>query len=137
MQRVHATVSASFVAPLDERDHDAERASLPSLVMIAVSQRNVPLAKAVGDALVRYSGAAKRSKSVGEVVGLLCQLAPAIEADEERTKWLQERFKRVAETLPVAVLPDYLHFLRALDVVLPTDEWFHTAAKRVARARAA
>ena len=137
MQRVHTTVSASFVAPLDEGAHNAERASLPSFVMIAVSQRNVPLAKAVGDALVRYSGAAKRSESVGEVIGFLCQLAASIEADEERTKWLQERFKRVAETLPAEMLPDYLHFLRALDVVLPMDAWFHTAAKRVARARAA
>ena len=105
--------------------------------MIAVSQRNVSLAKAVGDALVRYSGAAKRPETVGEVVGLLCQLAPAIEADDQRASWLQERFKRVAETLPVAVLPDCLHVLRALDVVLPCDAWFHTDAKRVARARTA
>ena len=137
MQRVHRNVSTSLAGPLDEGARRAERASFPSVVMIAVSQRNVSLAKAVGDALVRYSGAAKRPETVGEVVGLLCQLAPAIEADDQRASWLQERFKRVAETLPVAVLPDCLHVLRALDVVLPCDAWFHTDAKRVARARTA
>ena len=103
MQRVHRNVSTSLAGPLDEGARRAERASFPSVVMIAVSQRNVSLAKAVGDALVRYSGAAKRPETVGEVVGLLCQLAPAIEADDQRASWLQERFKRVAETLPVAV----------------------------------
>ena len=136
MQRVHGNVRASLAAQPDEGARRAERASFSSLVMIAVSQRDVPLAKALGDALVRYSGAANRPESVGEVVGLLCQLAPAIEADDERASWLQERFKRVAETLPVEMLPDYLRVLRALDVVLPCDVWFHMAAKRVApRAR--
>ena len=137
LQCVHKNVSASLAAPLDEAARRAGRASFPSVVMIAVSQRNVSLAKAVGDALVRYSGAANGPESVGEVVGLLCQLAPSIEADDQRASWLQDRFKRVAETLPVEMLPDYLYVLRALDVVLPCDAWFHTAAKRVARARAA
>ena len=137
MQRVHRNVRASLAAPLDEGSRRAERETFLSLVMIAVSQRDIPLAKAVGDALVRYSGAANLPESVGEVVGLLCQLAPAIQADSERASWLQERFERVAETLPAEVLPDYLRALRALDVVLPCDAWFHMAAKRVARTRAA
>ena len=137
MQRVHRNVRASLAEPLDEGARRAERESFPSVVMIAVSQRNVSLAKALGEALVRYSGTANRLESVGEAVGLLCQLAPSIEADDQRASWLQDRFKRVAETLPVEMLPDYLHVLRALDVVLPCDAWFHTAAKRVARARAA
>ena len=136
LQRVHSNVSANLTAPLDEAARRAGRESLPSVVMIAVSQRNVSLADAVGDALVHYSGAANGPESVGEVVRLLFQLAPAIEADDERASWLQELFKRVAETLPVEMLSDYLHFLRALDVVLPCDAWFHMAAKRVARARA-
>lgn len=137
IQRVHTTVSASFVAPLDDGAHNAERASLPSLVMIAVSQRDAPLAKALGDALVRYCGAANRPESIGEVVGLLCQLAPAIEDEGQRANWLRERFKCVAEALSVEMLPGYLHVLRALDVTLPCDAWFHMAAKRIARARAA
>lgn len=137
MRRVHQHVRSSLAAPLDERAQGADRASFQSLVMIAVSQRNVLLADAVGDALVRYSGAANRPESVGEVVGLLCQLAPSIEAEDQRASWLQERFKRVAEALPVEMLSGYLHVLRALEVVLPCDAWFHMPAKRVARARAA
>lgn len=137
MRRVHQHVRSSLATPLEERAQRADRESFPSLVMIAVSQRNVPLADAVGDALVRYSGAANRPESIGEVVGLLCQLAPSIEAEDRRASWLQERFKRVAEALPVEMLSGYLHVLRALDVALPCDAWFHMAAKRVARARAA
>ena len=108
MQRVHRNVRASLAEPLDEGARRAERESFPSVVMIAVSQRNVSLAKALGEALVRYSGTANRLESVGEAVGLLCQLAPSIEADDQRASWLQDRFKRVAETLPVEMLPDYL-----------------------------
>lgn len=137
MRRVQRHVRDSLAAPLDEGSRRAERTSFPSLVMIAVSQRNVPLAHAVGDALVRYSGAANRLESIGEVVGLLCQLAPSIEDEDERVSWLQERFKCVAEALPVEMLPGYLHVLRALEVALPSEAWFHMDAKRVARARAA
>ncbi len=137
MRCVHQLVRYSLATPLDERAQIADRGSFPSLVMIAVSQRNVPLADAVGDVLVRYSGAANRPESIGEIVGLLCQLAPSIEAEDQRASWLQERFKRVAEALPVEMLSGYLHVLRALEVALPCDAWFHMAAKRVARARAA
>ena len=137
MRRVHRHVRSGLAAPLDERAQRTVRASFPSLVMIAVSQRNMPLADAVGDALVRYSGAANRPESIGEVVGLLCQLAASIEAEDQRASWLQERFKRVAEALPLEMLPGYLHVLRALEVALSCDAWFHMAAKRVARARAA
>ena len=137
MRRVQRHVRDSLAAPLDEGSRRAERTSFPSLVMIAVSQRDVPLADAVGDALVRYSGAANRPESIGEVVGLLCQLAPSIEDEDERVSWLQERFKCVAEALPVEMLPGYLHVLRALEVALPSEAWFHMDAKRVARARAA
>ena len=135
MQRVQRNVRDNLAAPVDEGARTVARASFPSVVMIAVSQRDVPLAKAVGDALVRYSEAAKRPEAVGQVVGLLFQLAPSFEAEDQRASWLQERFKRVAETLRVEMLPDYLHILRALEVVLPGDAWFHMAAKRVARAR--
>ncbi len=136
-QRVHENMRAILTAPLDEEGRRAAHTRFSSLVMIAVSQRDVVLVKAVGAAVVRHSERASRPEHIGEVVALLCQLAPAIEADDERTSWLQDGFTRVAETLPVEMLSDYLRVLRALEVVLPCDAWFHMAAKRVARARAA
>ncbi len=102
---------------------------------VAVAYRDLALGDEVADVLIRLSGQATESEIVHQIVRLLVQTAAVNEDKESWSKWLERRLQSVAKALPgppSAALGAFVESLREMQVMLPSEEWFHLRARAVA-----
>ena len=111
-------------------------ALLDPAAVVAAASRNVPLADAIADAVVR----AARDVTDDEIPALtplLLNAASAHDNDDNWFAWLESQFARVAANLPGpprGALRLFLDCLYQLEIALPTERWFHLRAKSIALA---
>jgi len=98
---------------------------------VAAANRSTSLSAAIGDALVRVSPFV----SEREVAGfgpILLQAAAAFEDEQEWFEWLDDRLVEVVAELPSHPRPalrTLLGHLEEIEIVLPTNRWFHSRAR--------
>ena len=115
-----------------------ELTELSRASVIAAAHRDTHLADAVGEALERLSAkvaSASAEIEVQKILRIALQSAAAYEAEKDWSKWLETRLRSVAEALPGPpnnALGAFLAHLRAIEVVVPRELWFHIPARTVA-----
>lgn len=102
--------------------------------VVAACNRSTSLAAGIGDAVVQVSPNVSEQK-VEPIGRILLQAAAAFEEDREWFSWLDEKFVEVVGRLPSHPSPALRTFkghLEEVEIVLPTDSWFHGRARSAA-----
>ncbi len=111
-------------------------ALLDPAAVVAAANRNVPLADAIADAVVRAARDVT-DEETASLTQLLLNAASAHDSDDNWFAWLESQFARVAANLPGpprGALRLFLDCLYQLEIALPTARWFHLRAKSIALA---
>ena len=99
--------------------------------IVAAANRSTSLSAEIGDAVVQVSPfvSEQEVESIGQI---LLQAAAAFEEDREWFAWLDEKLVEVVGQLPShpsLALRTFLGHLEEIEVILPTDRWFHGRAR--------
>ena len=99
--------------------------------VIAAANRSTSLATEIGNAVVQVSPFVSE-REVDGIGQILLQAATAFEEDREWFAWLDETLVEVVGQLPSHPSPalrTFLGHLEEMEIVLPTDIWFHGRAR--------
>ena len=99
--------------------------------VVAAANRSTSLSAAIGDALVKVSPfvSEREVEGIGQI---LLQAAAAFEEEREWFEWLDDKLVEVVGQLPSHPSPalrTFLGHLEEIEIVLPTDRWFHSRAR--------
>ena len=99
--------------------------------VVAAANRSTSLSTGIGDGVVKVSRfvSEKEVESIGQI---LLQAAAAFQEDLEWFAWLDEKLVEVVGQLPShpsAALRTFLGHLEEIEIILPTDCWFHSRAR--------
>ena len=101
---------------------------------VAAASRNTALCASIGDAMVRISPLLSEG-AAESIPRILLQAAAAFQEEHEWFSWLDEKLVEVVEQLPShpnASLRTFLGHLEEIEIILPTERWFHARAKSAA-----
>lgn len=116
----------------DARDilRDMELASI-----VAATNRNSELADEIANALMQFSPRVATEQEVQMIFAIILQAAAAYEEYEGWFQWLEEKLAHIAANLPetpTVVLHAFVSHLDEIEMISPTDAWFHIRARAVA-----
>ena len=99
--------------------------------VVAAANRSTSLSAEIGDALIQASPFVSEREAEG-IVQILLQAAAAFVDDREWFAWLDEKLVEVVGQLPSHPSPAlhaFLGHLEEIEIILPTDRWFHSRAR--------
>ena len=101
---------------------------------VAAASRNTALCTSIGDSLVRISSLLSEEEA-GSIPRILLQAAVAFREEHDWYSWLDEKLVEVVEQLPSYPNPSvrtFLSHLEEIEIILPTERWFHARARSAA-----
>ena len=101
---------------------------------VAAAGRSIALCESIGDAMVRISPLLSE-KEAERIPRILLLAATVFQEEHEWFSWLDEKLVEVAEKLPPHPNPSlrtFLGHLEEIEIILPTERWFHARAKSAA-----
>ena len=101
---------------------------------VAAASRNTALCASIGDAIVRISPLLSEGEAES-IPRILLQAAAAFQEEQEWFSWLDEKLVEVVEQFPSHPNPSlrtFLGHLEEIEIILPTERWFHARAKSAA-----
>lgn len=119
---------------VEEEETNEVLQKLEHASVVAACNRSTFLSAAIGDAVVQVSPFVSGIE-VERVGQILLQAAAAFEEDREWFSWLDEKLVAVVERLPAHPSPALRTFkdhLEEVEIILPTDSWFHGRARSAA-----
>ena len=130
LQRARAAVDAA-VEETQEKGTDEILTDLEHASVIAAGSGSTSLSDSIGDAMVRIAPVVS-VEDVENIPRILLQAAAAFGDEEEWSAWLDRKLTDVVGQLPShpnLALRAVLGHLEEIEIVLPTERWFHSRAK--------
>ncbi len=118
-----------------EEDLKAVLEGLELACFVAAANRSSSLSDSIADIVVRISSLVSEREEVNMIPRILLHAAVAYQEKQQWFVWLEEQFLDVVKNLPSypnPALEVMLSHLEEIEIILPTEHWFHTRAKSTA-----
>ena len=118
-----------------EEDPKAVLEGLELACFVAAANRSSSLSDSIADIVVRISSLVSEREEVDMIPRILLHAAVAYQEKQKWFVWLEERFLDVVKNLPSypnPALEVMLSHLEEIEIILPTERWFHIRAKSTA-----
>ena len=101
---------------------------------VAAASRNTCLCASIGDGVVKIAPLLSE-EDTQSIPRILLQAATAYQEERDWFSWLDEKMVEIVGQLPSHPDPSlraFLGHLQEIEIILPTERWFHARAKSAA-----